>query len=102
MKVGFSLGFIADSGMDSVVLPNLLEAESRNLAQLASGFVCGRYNSQGWAWVDKVDMTGWSPSQISHFLTHLPFNEQTWKRSKNLLGKFEEESEISQRHSTTQ
>lgn len=89
-KVGFSLGFIANSGMDSLVLPNLLEAESRNLAQLANGFVCGRYNSQGWAWVDKVNMTGWIPSQIGQFLAYLPFNEETWKRSKKLLGKFEE------------
>jgi len=89
-KVGYSVGFVADSGMDSVVLPSMLEAESRNLAQLASGFVCGRYNSQGWAWVDKVDMTGWLSSQISQFLAYLPFNEETWRRSKNLLGRFEE------------
>lgn len=89
-KVGFPLGFIANSGMDSLVLPNLLEAESRNLAQLANGFVCGRYYSQGWAWVDKVNMTGWSPSQIGQFLACLPFTAETWKRSKKLLGEFEE------------
>ena len=89
-NVGISLGSVADSGMDSVVLPNLLEAESKSLAQLASGFICGRYYSQGWAWVDKVDMTGWSPSQIGLFLACLPFTAETWKRSKKLLGKFEE------------
>jgi len=89
-KVGFSLGFIADSKIDSVILPNLLEEKNENLSQLSSGLVCGRYNSQGWTWVDKVDMNGWSPSQIGQFLAYLPFNEETWKRSKKLLGKFEE------------
>jgi hypothetical protein len=89
-KVGFSLGFIAGSEIDSAILPNLLEEKNENLSQLSSGFACGRYNSQGWAWVDKVDMTGWSPPQIGQFLAYLPFNEETWKRSKRLLGRFEE------------
>ena len=89
-KVGISLGFIAGSEIDSVILPNLLDEENKNLSQLSSGFVWGRCNSQGWAWVDKVDMTGWSHSQIGQFLAYLPFNEETWKRSKKLLGKFEE------------
>ncbi|MBA7617703.1 hypothetical protein ES703_25019 [subsurface metagenome] len=89
-KVGFSLGFIADSKIDPVILPNLLEEKNENLSQLSSGFVCGRYNSQGWAWVDKVDMSGWSSSRIGQLLAYLPFNEETWKRSKKLLGKFEE------------
>jgi len=90
-NVGLSLGFVADSGMDSIVLPNLLEAESKNLAQLANGYVCGRYYSQGWAWVDKVDMTSWSPSHKGQFLAYLPFIAGTWRRSKELLGEFEEQ-----------
>jgi len=90
-KVGLSLGFIADSDLDSVVLPNLLEVESKNLTQLASGFVCGRYQSQGWVWVDEIDMTGWSHSQKGQFLTYLPFTADAWKRSKEILGEFEVE-----------
>lgn len=90
-KVGFSLGFIDDSEMDSVILPNLLEEENKNLSQFSCGFVCGRHNRQGWAWVDQVDMTVWSPSRIGQFLACLPFHEETWKRSKKLLGEFEEE-----------
>lgn len=88
-KVGLSLGFIADSEMDSVVLPNLVEAENKNLVQLASGFVCGRYESRGWVWVDAIDITGWSHSQIGQFLTYLPFTADTWKRSKEILNEFE-------------
>ncbi|MCD6297297.1 MAG: hypothetical protein J7M30_09095, partial [Deltaproteobacteria bacterium] len=88
-KVGLSLGFIADSEMDSVVLPNLLEVENKNLVQLASGFVCGRHASRGWVWVDAIDITGWSHSQIGQFLTYLPFTADTWKRSKEILNEFE-------------
>ncbi|MEW6587236.1 MAG: hypothetical protein AB1442_16695, partial [Nitrospirota bacterium] len=90
-KVGISLGFIGEAGIDSVILPNLLEAESKNLAQFASGYVWGRHQSQGWAWVDKIDTIGWSQSQIAQFLADLPFTEETWKRSEELLGQFEKE-----------
>jgi len=90
-KVGLSLGFIADSEMDSVVLSNLLEAENKNLAQLASGFACGRFASRGWVWVDEIDMTGWTNSQIGRFLSYLPFTADNWKRAKQILGKFEVE-----------
>lgn len=88
-KVGLSLGFIAGSEMDSVILPNLLEAENKNLLQLTSGFVCGRYQSRGWVWVDEMDMAGWTHSQIGQFLSYLPFTADTWKRSKEMLGEFE-------------
>ena len=89
-KVGLSLGYIADSGMDSDVLPSLLETNNKNLAQFASGFINGRFSSQGWVWVDKVDITDWSPSQIGQFLACLPFTVETWKRAEELLGEFEE------------
>lgn len=88
-KAGLSLGFIANSEMDSVVLPNLLEAENKNLVNLASGFVCGRYASQGWVWVDGTDMTRWSHSQIGQILSYLPFTADTWRRSKEILREFE-------------
>lgn len=89
LKAGLSLGFIADAEMDSVVLPNLLEGENQNLVKLASGFVCGRYVSRGWAWVDGTDMTRWSHSQIGQFLAYLPFTADTWRRSKEILHEFE-------------
>lgn len=88
-KAGVSLGFVADSEMDSIVLPNLLEAENKNLLELASGFVCGRFVSRGWVWVDGTDMTCWSHSQIGQFLSYLPFTADTWKRSEEALREFE-------------
>lgn len=88
-KVGISSGLLASPGLDSVVIPDLLEVGSKKLKQFASGFVWGRYHSQGWAWIDTTNMSKWLHSQIGQFLAYLPFTSETWKRSKELLGEFE-------------
>jgi len=82
-KVGVSTGFIA--------LPKLLEEENKNLVQLAGGFVCGRFASRGWVWVDELNKTSWTHSQIGRFLSNLPFTEDTWKRAKEMLAESEAE-----------
>jgi hypothetical protein len=87
--VGFSLGFVGEEDADSVILPELLETENRKLTQFAGGFIWGRYRSQGWAWVDKIDTSLWSSEQTGQFLGYLPFTNETWKRSEQLLGKNE-------------
>ena len=89
--VGYSLGFIAEAEIDRIILPNMLETERKNLVQLASGYVCGRYHSQGWAWVDQIDLTSWSRTQIGVLLTYLPFTSETWKRVSKLLDDSEAE-----------
>jgi hypothetical protein len=43
-------------------------------------------HSQGWAWVDKIDTSNWTPDQIGQFLSYLPFVPETWERSARLLG----------------
>ncbi|MHB9070460.1 MAG: hypothetical protein ACYC54_08820 [Sedimentisphaerales bacterium] len=89
-KVGYALGFIEDD-IDSTILPNLFETENKNLVQFAKGFVLGRYCSQNWEWVGKLDVTKWTKTQIGLFLSYLPFEEKTWKYSKQFLGEFEVE-----------
>ena len=90
-KVGLSLGFIADEKTDLVILPDLLETDNKNLMQFASGYVWRRHSRKGWAWVDNIDITSWSLSQIGLFLTHLPFTEETWNRVTAWLGDSEVE-----------
>jgi len=88
-KVGISFGFIADLKTDSVVLPDLLETGNKKLVQLTSGFVYSRHASRGWVWVDGINMTNWSHSQIGQFLSYLPFTVDTWKKAKEILGENE-------------
>ncbi len=91
-RVGLCLGLIAEDVLepaDAAILPDLLETSNSKLAQLAYGYVWGRHRTQGWTWVDNIDTSEWSPSQIGTFLTCLPFDTQTWNRVASLLGDLE-------------
>ena len=85
-RIGLSLGFVAEDNADSVMLPKLLDSGNNRSAQFISGFIGSRYQNQGWTWVDQTDTSGWSTKQIGQFLANLPFTDETWKRSKQLLG----------------
>ena len=89
LKIGFSLGSIVDLNIDLQLLPSLLKTVNIKLAQVASGFISGRFSNLGWAWVDGIDTALWSKSQISKFLAYLPFTLDTWQRAKKLLGESE-------------
>ena len=90
-SVGHSLGIIGEFAIDSTILPNLLKNDRKYMAQFTSGYVWARHYNQGWVWVDNVDITGWTHSQIGQFLAYLPFTEETWRRSNTLLGDSEAE-----------
>lgn len=90
-NVGQSLGAIAETEVDSVVLPDLLEIDDQALSQFLGGFVWAKYWRKGWDWVDKLNIDTWSPSKIGQFLSCLPFISGTGKRAERLLGKLESE-----------
>jgi len=85
-RVGVAFGVIAGPYVDGMVLPALLDADEKHLVQLSSGFVWSRFFHRSWPWVDDLDATRWTPSQIGQFLAYLPFSSGTWDRSTSLLG----------------
>jgi hypothetical protein len=89
--VGHSLGVIAEAEIDERILPALLETDNKNLAQFTNGYVWSRQYSNGWAWVDGLDISGWSVSQVGQFLSYLPFTEGAWFRAGAWLGGSENE-----------
>lgn len=89
--VGHSLGVIAEAEIDVRILPALLETGNKKLAQFASGYVWSRQQGQGWVWVDGLDKSGWSLSQMGQFLSCLPFTEEAWDRATAWLGNSEGE-----------
>jgi len=89
--VGHSLGVIAEAKIDATILPALLETENKKLAQFASGYAWSRQYSHGWAWVDGLDKSGWSVTQIGQFLSYMPFTEEAWNRATAWLGESERE-----------
>ena len=70
---------------ESAVVPKLLGSEDKSVMEFTEGFIRGRFQSRQWQWVDKIDTTNWSPSQIGQFLAFLPFASDTWKRVTQLL-----------------
>jgi hypothetical protein len=53
--------------------------------QFAANFILGRFQAQGWPWVDGVDVTEWTSDQKAMLLAYLPFSSETWLRAKQLL-----------------
>jgi hypothetical protein len=85
-KVGFAFGEIAATDNEKHILPQLLESESRPIAQFANGFVLGRFYTKNWQWVDHLDTGTWTIDQKAALLAYLPFNNETWLRANRLLG----------------
>jgi hypothetical protein len=90
-SAGFSFGVVADESQDVLILPDLLQREDDKTDEFVSMFVLGRYKSQGWKWVDKIDTRNWAKPQIGRFLSYLPSTTKTWEYSKELLGEAEGE-----------
>lgn len=84
-RVGIAFGVVADESVDSKVLSSLLETDQKMLAQFISGFVWGRFNKEGWQWVDNTATAEWLPSQIAMFFSFLPFTPDAWTRATRLL-----------------
>jgi len=89
--VGLALGIIAEPEIDSIILPALLEAENKKLVQFTSGYIRSRQFSHGWEWIDGLDKSSWSITQIGLLLSEMPFTEVTWKRAFDWLGMSESE-----------
>jgi hypothetical protein len=88
-RVGVAFGFRGSNDADRTILPDLLDAEQKPLAQFAGGFVWGRFRSRGWQWADEIDTSRWLSGSIGQFLAYLPFTPDTWERSARLLGEDE-------------
>ena len=60
------------------ILPELLLSAGEHAARFAGGYVKNRFQKQGWDWVNRLDMRGWSAKEVAQFLTLLPFERKTW------------------------
>ena len=78
--LGFSLGRVADEGVDRALLPSYTVSEDRNLSDFASSYVRCRHHRNGWAWTEGLDMEGWDDRQVGRFFSCLPFAAETWNR----------------------
>ena len=80
-EVGATVAALACPATESRVLPSLLattdfkESESR----FVTGYLMERFRREGWVWLERLDMTGWSDAEIGRLLLDLPFERKTWQ-----------------------
>jgi hypothetical protein len=77
-QVGAALAACAVDGDDSRVLPRLLAETRKGLAELAKGYVWGRFHLLRWEWVDAVTIDDWTDEQIAGFALALPSEPKAW------------------------
>src|SRR5205823_12296931 len=56
-----------------------------------AGFVWRRFWTNKWPWVNKTIDSSWTLPEKKAFLLLLPFEAETWRRAKELLGEREAE-----------
>ncbi|MFZ2358081.1 MAG: hypothetical protein WA040_01940 [Anaerolineae bacterium] len=86
IQVGYILGSIADSIIDSELLPKYLDSETSQIISFIRGYVSSRFTVNGWPWVDGLDRSTWSLEQNAIFLSCLSFSKDTWDRADQWLG----------------
>jgi hypothetical protein len=89
--VGEALSGIADTDIDSALLPEYLGFDDRKLSNFIGGYIWSRRYINDWSWADKLNKLDWTKVQIGKFLNFLPFTKETWERVEQWLGGSESE-----------
>ena len=86
-RVGSAFSNVAKEKDDEEILPSLLCTNNQSYDQFTRAFIRGKFHLYGWTWVDRLNISHWTPDQIGLFLASLPFVPETWNISTKLLGK---------------
>jgi len=88
--VGFSLGAIAGTAEDTIILPRYLSSHEKSLEEMTAGYIWGRWGKQEWPWARSAASEAWSLEDKATFLSFLPFKKETWEMADALLGQEQE------------
>ncbi len=77
-EVGAVLATIGFAESERSILPELLVSAGERAARFAGGFVSRSFQGDGWDWVDRLKMDGWSAEEMAQLLVFLPFERKTW------------------------
>ena len=86
-KVGFALGSLDTTQVDSTLLPEYLNSIDDRIIAFVKGFVNARYWKNKWAWVDSTFNAFWTAEHKLKFMLILPFMKETWLRVEQHLEK---------------
>lgn len=90
-EVGHALGAIANSGIDSELLPDFLTIEDPKRKEFIGAYLWRRRNIHGWDWADGLSKDGWTNEELGQFLSYLPFEQHAWNRAQAWLKDSENE-----------
>ena len=84
-QVGYALGAIEYDEIERILFPQFLNTKKVKYKELTTRFIWRRHQNRGWEWIDTINKSEWTSSQIGFFLTCLPFNRETWNRVSKWL-----------------
>lgn len=88
-RVGIMLGKVGRSRAGASFLPSLLLSGDQSVQQFTTGFVAGRFSSEGWGWLDELPLHDWSPEDVARLYIYHRFFPETWQRVADALGENE-------------
>jgi hypothetical protein len=86
--LGQALGEAHDDtgSVDREILPQGLASMDSKEGEFARAFLVARWKSQGWNWVDGLDMSDWTTQQRALLFANLPVTREGWERAAAQLG----------------
>ncbi len=78
-SLGWLIGANGLLDWESLQLPKILETSDNQRLTFINAFIGSRYNADGWTFVNRLPIAGWSVPQIATFARCLPFGEEVWQ-----------------------
>jgi hypothetical protein len=88
-RVGVAFGIVGPIDVDSQILPEMMGSQRKPIAQFTGAFVLGRFRTQGWKWIEGLDLSEWTVDEKATLLGFLPFAPDTWLQAEKMLGESE-------------
>lgn len=85
-QVGYAFGCLGLAEVDDYLFPDFLLDAITIKDDFVHNYVLGRYQNEGWDWVDRMDKAQWTSDQKARFLSYLPFIKESWQRAFEWLG----------------
>lgn len=77
-RLGWSLGVVANVGIDNIILPAYLDKEEDRNTKFTYNYVSSRFHKMGMEWVNSYRDENWKLEQLLKFLSYLPFSMSIW------------------------
>lgn len=85
-SLGVAFSLLDISAEDERVICTFVDSSDAEMLSFARSYVGNSFARNGWAWVDSLEMDGWSKERMATFYSFLPLSRDAWSRAERLLG----------------